>query len=151
MKSSTKTVLAALTLALVGCQSAPTVQSPMYASDRSMIVVRHAAGVQDGACPMWVRIDGVVKADLENGQSIGIEVEPGMHTVTMGRSRNGVFGAGTVCFGNSLESLALVTRDVEVVNRPVKLMFDMEGTGKRWIPIAGLFLTPTPVLNADAN
>ena len=135
-------------LFLTGCQSPPRVQAPLLLDARPMIAVRHAAGVQDGACPMWVKVNGVLKGDLENGQSLNIDVEPGVHEVSLGRSRGGVFGAGTICVG-SIQSAALITRSVQVSNRPVKLMYDMEGTGKRWIPIVGLFLAPTPVLNPD--
>ena len=135
-------------LILAGCQSPPRVQAPLLLDAKPMISVRHAAGVQDGACPMWVKVNGVVKGELENGQSLNIDVEPGVYEVSLGRSRGGVFGAGTICTG-SMQSAALITRSVQVANRPVRLMYDMEGTGKRWIPIAGLFLAPTPVLNLD--
>ena len=133
---------------LAGCQSPPRVQAPLLLDAKPMIAVRHAAGVQDGACPMWVKVNGVVKGELENGQSINIDVEPGVYEVSLGRSRGGLFGAGTICVG-SMQSAALITRSVQVSNRPVKLMYDMEGIGKRWIPIVGLFLAPTPVLNPD--
>ncbi|MEQ1686170.1 MAG: hypothetical protein ABL916_21180 [Burkholderiaceae bacterium] len=113
-----------------------------------MISVRHGGGVQDGACPMWVKVNGVMKGELENGQSLNIDLEPGVYEVALGRSRGGVFGAGTICTG-SLQTTALITRSVQVANRPVRLVYDMEGTGKRWIPLAGLFLAPTPVLNSD--
>ena len=97
---------------------------------------------------MWVKINGVIKGELENGQSLNVDVEQGIYEVSLGRSRGGVFGAGTICTG-SMQSAALITRSVQVSSRPVRLMYDMEGTGKRWIPIAGLFLAPTPVLNLD--
>jgi len=139
-------VVAALVLA--GCQSPPRVQAPLLLESKPMIVVRHNGGVQDGACPMWVKLNGVMKGELENGQSLILDVEPGVYTVALGRSRGGVFGAGTICTG-SLQSAALITRSVEVGSKPVKLAYDMQGTGKRWIPIAGLFLAPTPVLNSE--
>ena len=97
---------------------------------------------------MWVKVNGIMKGELENGQSLNIDVEPGVYEVSLGRSRGGLFGAGTICVG-SMQSAALITRSVQVSNRPVKLMYDMEGIGKRWIPIVGLFLAPTPVLNPD--
>ena len=133
---------------LVGCQSVPHVQTPILLESKPLIVVRHGGGVQDGACPMWVKVDGSMKGEIMNGRSLAIDAEPGLRTVTLGRSQSGVFGAGTICVGN-LATVALVTRSVEVGNRPVKLVYDMEGVGKRWIPIAGLFLAPTPVLNRE--
>lgn len=133
---------------LAGCQSPPRVEAPVLLAAKPMIVVRHGGGVQDGACPMWVKVNGEMKGELENGQSMNLDVQPGIYTVSLGRSRGGVFGAGTICTG-SLQSAALITRTVEVGTKPVRLAYDMEGTGKRWIPIAGLFLAPTPVLNVE--
>lgn len=135
-------------LVLAGCQSPPRVQAPLLLDTKPMIAVRHGGGVQDGACPMWVKVNGVMKGELENGQSLNIDLEPGVYEVTLGRSRGGIFGAGTICVG-SLQTAPLITRSVQVANRPVRLVYDMEGTGKRWIPLAGLFLAPTPVLNSD--
>jgi hypothetical protein len=143
-----RALLAIAVFALAGCQSAPRVQAPLLLHSKPMIVVRHNGGVQDGACPMWVKLNGDLKGELENGQGLNLDVEPGVYTVALGRSRGGVFGAGTVCVG-SLQTTALITRSVEVGNKPVRLVYDMKGTGKRWIPIAGLFLAPTPVLDAE--
>ena len=147
-ETSLKYLLVAAVIFLAGCQSPPRVQAPLLLDSKPMIVVRHGGGVQDGACPMWVKVNGAMKGELENGQSLNVEVEPGTYEVTLGRSRGGVFGAGTICVG-SMQTAALITRSVQVSNRPIKLVYDMEGTGKRWIPLAGLFLAPTPVLNAD--
>jgi hypothetical protein len=133
---------------IAGCQSVPHVQPPILLQNKPMIVVRHNGGVQDGACPMWVKIDDAMKGELENGRSISVDVEPGIRKVSVGRSRGGVFGAGTICSG-SLDTIALVTRDVEVAGKPVKLAYEVQGTGKRWIPLVGLFLAPTPVLILD--
>lgn len=144
-----KYVAIAAVVLLSACQSPPRVQAPLLLdAAKPMIAVRHNGGVQDGACPMWVKVNGTMKGELENGQSINIDVEPGTHEVSLGRSRGGVFGAGTICSGG-LNTAALITRSVQVGNRPVKLVYDMEGTGKRWIPLFGLFLAPTPVLNPD--
>lgn len=140
--------VAAVAALLAACQSVPHVQPPILLQSKPMIVVRHNGGVQDGACPMWVKVDGAMKGELENGHSLSVDVEPGVRKVSVGRSRGGVFGAGTICSG-SLETIALVTRDVEVGSKPVKIAYEMQGTGKRWIPIVGLFLAPTPVLIPD--
>jgi hypothetical protein len=97
-------------------------------------------------------VDGGAASDkrcsLGLAKSLNVDVEPGIYEVSLGRSRGGVFGAGTICSGGP-NTAALITRSVQVGNRPVKLVYDMEGTGKRWIPLFGLFLAPTPVLNAD--
>ena len=134
---------------LAACQSPPRVEAPLMLDvSKPMISVRHNGGVQDGACPMWVKVNGSMKGEIENGQSINIDVEPGVHEVSLGRSRGGVFGAGTICTGG-LNTIALISRSVQVGNRPIKLVYDMEGVGKRWIPIVGLFLAPTPVLKPE--
>lgn len=143
-----KYLVIASVIFLAACQSPPRIQSPLLLDAKPMIVVRHNGGVQDGACPMWVKVNGGMKGELENGQSLNIDVEPGTYEVSLGRSRGGLFGAGTICTGG-LNTTALITRSIQVGNRPVKLVYDMEGTGKRWIPLFGLFLAPTPVLNAD--
>lgn len=143
-----KYIAIASVVLLSACQSPPRVQAPLLLDARPMIAVRHNGGVQDGACPMWVKVNGSVRGELENGQSLNVDVEPGIYEVSLGRSRGGVFGAGTICSGGP-NTAALITRSVQVGNRPVKLVYDMEGTGKRWIPLFGLFLAPTPVLNAD--
>ena len=141
-------LLFALAAISVGCQSVPHVQTPLLLEPKPLIVVRHGGGVQDGACPMWVKVDGSIKGEIMNGRFLSIDVEPGLRIVTLGRSQNGVFGAGTLCSGN-LATAPLVTRSVEVGSKPVKLVYDMQGVGKRWIPIAGFFLAPTPVLNPE--
>lgn len=140
--------IALASIALAACQSVPNVQPPMLLQDKPMIVVRHNGGLQDGACPMWVKVDGILKGQIERSQTLTIDVEPGIRTVTLGRSASGIFGAGTICSG-SLDTKALVTRDIEVRNKPVPLVYEMDGVGKRWIPIAGLFLAPTPMLVPD--
>ncbi len=140
-------VLAFATI-LSGCQSVPHVQPPLLLETKPMIVIRHNGGLQDGACPMWVKVDGMMRGELENGRILSVDVEPGVRKISLGRSRGGVFGAGTICSG-SLETTALVSRDVEVAGKPVKLAYEMQGTGKRWIPIAGFFLAPTPAIVPD--
>lgn len=145
-----KVIFLTVAALLVGCQSVPNIQSPILLQDKPMIVVRHNGGVQDGACPMWVKVDEVMKGEIENGRSISVDVKPGVRKVSLGRSRGGVFGAATICSG-SLETTALVSREVEVAGGPVRLAYEMHGTGKRWIPLVGLFLAPTPVLIPDEN
>lgn len=140
-------VLASL---ISGCQAVPNVQTPLLLRDKPMIVVRHNGGSGDGACPMWVKVNGEHKGELLRGRSVAIDVEKGVHTVSLGRSSGGVYGAGTICTG-SLQTTALVSRAVEVGEKPVRLAYEMHGTGKRWIPIAGLFLAPTPALVPDSS
>ncbi len=145
-----KAKISLFALALVtGCQSAPTVQAPLLLlQDKPMIVVRHNGGTHEGACPMWVKVNGEYKGEVILGNSISIDVNKGIHTVSLGISANGMYGVATSCFGN-LQTPARVTRAVEVSNRPVKLAYELQGTGKRWIPFAGIFLPPTPVLVPD--
>jgi hypothetical protein len=147
-----RTAIALSLILLTGCQAVPRTQAPVLttATGKPMIIVRHNGGVQDGACPMWVKIDGVHKGELQNGNSLALDVEKGVRTVSMGRSAGGVYGAGTICSG-SLQTKALVTRDFEVGDAPVRVAYEMQGTGKRWIPIAGFFLAPTPALVLDKS
>lgn len=142
--------LATALVMLVGCQATPRVQPPILLHDKPMIVVRHNGGSGDGACPMWVKVDGAQKGIIERNNSLAIDVENGVHLVSLGRSSTGVYGAATVCVGSDTTS-ALVGREVEVDGKPVRLVYEMHGTGKRWIPIVGFFLAPTPALALDSS
>lgn len=143
-----RTALLAACAALAGCQAVPNKQPPVLLTGRPMIVVRHNGGGGEGVCPMWVKINGEVKGELLEGRSLAAEVPRGVHTVALGRSASGVYGRGVVCTG-SMQTTALVSREFEVGDGPVKVAYEMHGTGKRWIPIAGLFLRPTPALVPD--
>lgn len=56
-----------------------------------------------------MKVNGVMKPELENGQSLNIDLEPGIYEMARGRSRGGVFRAGTICVGG-LQTTALITR-----------------------------------------
>ena len=122
-----------LALWVAGCAAtSPNYKPPNLKGSEPAIVVSGTRAFTGSACLSRIVIDGVVAGTVGPQETLVIPSKPGQYFI-----RWDLGGAGLCPLKEDLAHRLVIVKD-----GPVLLKLDISGTGKAFIPIAGMFTRP---------